>query len=115
MAIIIKSNGKVTTIKGGSIQIVNGTILANGRELEEVNTDEKVINITIEGEVERLEVDYCNEITVNGAVKRVQTHCGNVNIKGDVSGDVHANCGSITCGNVEGDCHANMGSIVKRG
>lgn len=115
MALIIKSNGKVTTIKGGSIQIVNGKILTDGKEVEEINTDEKVINITIEGEVERLEVDYCNEITVNGDAKRVRANCGNVNIKGNVSGDVHANCGSITCGNVEGDCHANMGSIVKRG
>ena len=115
MALIIKSNGKVTTIKGGSIQIVNGKILTDGKAVEEINTDEKVINITIEGNVERLEVDYCNEITVNGDAKRVRANCGNVNIKGNVSGDVHANCGSITCGNVEGDCHANMGSIVKRG
>lgn len=115
MALIIKSNGKVTTIKGGSIQIVNGKILTDGKAVEEINTDEKVINITIEGEVERLEVDYCNEITVNGDAKRVRANCGNVNIKGNVNGDVHANCGSITCGNVEGDCHANMGSIVKRG
>lgn len=115
MALIIKSNGKVTTIKGGSIQIVNGKILTDGKAVEEINTDEKVINVTIEGEVERLEVDYCNEITVNGDAKRVRANCGNVNIKGNVSGDVHANCGSITCGNVEGDCHANMGSIVKRG
>ena len=115
MALIIKSNGKVTTIKGGSIQIVNGKILTDGKEVEEINTDEKVINITIEGNVERLEVDYCNELTVNGTAKRVHTQCGNVTIKGDVSGVVHANCGSITCGKVEGDCHANLGSILKRG
>ena len=115
MALIIKSNGKVTTIKGGSIQIVNGKILTDGKEVEEINTDEKVINITIEGNVERLEVDYCNELTVNGTAKRVHTQCGNVTIKGDVSGDVHANCGSITCGKVEGDCHANLGRILKRG
>ena len=115
MALIIKSNGKVTTIKGGSIQIVNGKILTDGKAVEEINTDEKVININIEGNVERLEVDYCNELTVNGTAKRVHTQCGNVTIKGDVSGDVHANCGSITCVKVEGDCHANLGSILKRG
>ncbi len=115
MAIIIKNNGRVTTIKGGSIQIVNGQVLADGKNVEEINTDEKNINITIEGSVERLEIDYCNEITINGAAKRVHTYCGNITVKGDVSGDVHSNCGSITCGNVEGDCRANLGSILRRG
>ena len=39
---------------------------------------------------------------------------GSIEIGGDVSGDVHTNMGSITCGNVEGDCHTNMGSISRR-
>ena len=113
----IHVNGRVIRNVKGDITIVNGKMLVNGNPIEEYDEatkDEKVVNITIEGDVERLEVDTCETITVNGNVKRIKTNMGSVEISGDVSGDVHANMGSITCGNIEGDCHANMGSIFKR-
>lgn len=115
MPIIISSNGKVTTIKGGTISIIDGKVIADGAEVKELTTRKKTVNITIQGDVERLEVEYCNTISVTGNAKRVHTLNGDIEIKGDVEGDVHTNCGSITCGNVEGDCHTNMGNISKRG
>lgn len=116
MSLIINSNGKVTSIKGGTISIINGKVFADGAEVKDLTPSRrKNINITIQGDVERLEVEYCNTISVTGNAKRVHTLNGDIEIKGDVDGDVHTNCGSITCGNVEGDCHTNMGNISKRG
>ena len=117
MAIIIKNNYGSKTIIGGTIRIIDGKTYVDGKPLEELeakNTDEKVINITIEGNVERLEVDYCHSIRVTGDANRIKTNNGDIEIGGDVSGDVHTNMGSITCGNVEGDCHTNMGNIKRR-
>lgn len=117
MAIIIRNNNCRTIIKGGTITITDGKTYVDGKPIEElnaINTDEKVINITIEGNVERLEVDYCTSIKVTGDAKRIKTNNGDIEIGGDVAGDVHTNMGSITCGNVEGDCHTNMGSIYKK-
>lgn len=117
MAIIIRNNNCRTIIKGGTITITDGKIMFDGKPIEElnaINTDEKVINITIEGNVERLEVDYCTSIKVTGDCKRVKTNNGDIEIGGNVAGDVHTNMGSITCGDIEGDCHTNMGSIYKK-
>lgn len=117
MAIIIKNNYGRTIIKGGTISITDGKTFVDGKPIDElnaINTDDKVINITIEGNVERLEVDYCTSIKVTGDAKRIKTSNGDIEIGGNVSGDVHTNMGSITCGDIEGDCHTNMGSIYMK-
>lgn len=114
---IINQNGKTVMVNGGTMTITNGKILIDGKplsELEVVDVNEKVINITIQGNVERLEVDYCKQITINGDCKRVKTQNGNIDISGDVDGDVHTSMGSITCGNVNGDVHTSMGNINRR-
>ena len=116
MATIIKNNN-CRTIMGGHITITNGKIYVDGKPIDElnaINTDEKVINITIEGSVERLEIDYCQTVKVTGDCKRIKTNNGDIEIGGDVSGDVHTNMGDITCGNIEGDCHTNMGNIYHK-
>jgi hypothetical protein len=123
MPIIIK-NGKTITIGGsgiarqtiGTVVINGGRITVDCKPLSELDAvqDEKVINITIQGDVERLEVDYCDKLTVTGNAKRVKSTQGDIEIQGNVEGDVHANMGAITCGNVEGDCHANMGNIYRK-
>lgn len=114
LVIIKNGNGTIRQISGGHLQIVNGEVITDGQPVREINTDEKVINITIEGDIERLEVDYCSSIRITGNAKRVKTLNGDIEIGGNVEGDVHTNMGSITCGDVEGDCHTNMGSIYRK-
>lgn len=117
MSAIITKNGKTRIYNGGTITIINGKMLIDGKPFDEndgIDVDEKVINITIEGSVDRLEIDYCDHVVVQGDAKRVHTQNGDIEVKGDVFGDVHTNCGDIECGDVEGDCHTNMGSIYRR-
>lgn len=123
MSVIINKNGRTIVVNGdvirgqkiNSMVISCGRITIDGKSLSELDVeDEKEINITIQGDLERLEVDYCNTLHVTGNAKRVKANQGDIEIGGDVQGDVHANMGTITCGNVEGDCHANMGNIYHR-
>lgn len=118
---IISKNGSRTIIvgKGESMTMMNGKTYING---EEVNLDElanqqedsKVYHIHIEGDIDKLEIDHCEKISVIGNVRKIHTSYGSIEIKGDVDGDVHTNMGDIECGNVDGDVHTNMGSIKYR-
>ena len=120
MGIIIKNQNGIRTITNvnGTMSIVNGKVIVDGKPY--VMGDglddgvQPIVTIEITGNVERLDVDACKEIRINGNCKRVHTQMGDINITGDVDGDVHTNMGSIECGNVGGDAHTNMGSIHYR-
>ena len=124
MSVVINKNGRTIVVNGdfirrqtiGTMVINEGKITVDGKPLTELDKreDEKVINITIEGNVDRLEIDSCTKVEVQGDARRIKTSMGDIEIHGDVEGDVHTNIGSITCGYVSGDCHTNMGSISHR-
>ena len=118
---IINKNGHRAIIvgKGESMTITNGKTYINGKEVDlaelaNKREDSNVYHIHIEGDVDKLEVDHCETISVNGNVRKIHTSYGSIEIKGDVDGDVHTNMGDIECGNVDGDVHTNMGSIRYR-
>ena len=55
--VIIGGNIKNSSIEGNSVSIINNKIFVDGKEIE---TEEKVINIIVEGNLDKLEVDCCN-------------------------------------------------------
>lgn len=113
---IVTINGKTYKVEG-KVSIVNGTIFVNGKKFqnyEESEKDEKVINIAIEGDVEKIDVDACDSITVSGSVKNIKTMSGDVEIHGDVNGDVKTMSGDVDCGNVAGDVSSMSGDIKRR-
>lgn len=75
-------NGKSYTFSGSNISIRNGDIIANGKSI--VITEDKVITININGNIENLEVDNCNSISVVGQVGSIETTNGDVDISGNV-------------------------------
>lgn len=105
-------NGRVYKNISGVITFENGRMLVNGKPIEDWSeSEEKVINITIEGNVEALDVDACSTVTVNGDVKKLRTGSGNVSVKGNATGDVQTGSGDVECGNVEGDVSTGSGDV----
>ena len=97
----------------GSLSMINGKWYdGTGQEIDMNNLaglkEAKTINITIEGE--RLEVDCCSSITVNGNVRKVNTGSGSITCK-NIDGDAHTGSGSIHAENISGDAKTGSGNI----
>ena len=107
--VIIGGNIKNSSIEGNSISIINNKIFVDGKEIE---TEEKVINIIVEGNLDKLEVDCCNSIKVNGVTKDVEVSNGNITISGDVKGNVNNINGNIIAKVINGNCKTINGDIL---
>ena len=105
----ISINGK--TYKGNDLSISGGKVYIDGKLQHE--EDKIDINITVNGNLDTLEVDACNTITVKQNCKVVTCKNGNVIIHGNVEGDVTNKNGNIKCKNILGDANTNIGNIVK--
>ena len=96
-------------IKGNNVSIINNKIFVDGKEIE---TEEKVINIIVEGNLDKLEVDCCNSIKVNGVTKDIEVSNGNIAISGDVKGNVNNINGNIIAKVINGNCKTINGDIL---
>lgn len=91
----INVNGK-TFASSRSIVISNGKVIIDGKD---VTPAEKEITITVTGDVNSLEVDYCNKIDITGNVGKLSSTSADVNVTGN-SGDINTVSGDV---DVEGD------------
>ena len=109
--VIIGGNIKNSSIsiEGNNVSIINNKIFVDGKEIE---TEEKVINIIVEGNLDKLEVDCCNSIKVNGVTKDVEVSNGNIFINGDVKGNVNNINGNIIAKAINGNCKTINGDIL---
>lgn len=101
----------------GNLSIINGKYYVDGKEVKdwsEFTKDQKEISITIEGNVNKLDVDCCDMIHVNGNVGKVKATSGDIEIEGNVDGDVQTVSGDICCGNVGGDASTVSGNIRRK-
>ena len=96
-------------IKGNNVSIMNNKIFVDGKE---IGTEEKEINIIVEGNLDKLEVDCCNSIKVNGVTKDVEVSNGNITISGDVKGNVNNINGNIIAKVINGNCKTKNGDIL---
>ena len=96
-------------IKGNNVSIINNKIFVDGKE---IGTEEKEINIIVEGNLDKLEVDCCNSIKVNGVTKDVEVSNGNIAISGDVKGNVNNINGNIIAKVINGNCKTKNGDIL---
>lgn len=56
----------------------------------------------------------CDNVSLNGEAKSIKTQSGDVNIAGDVIGNVKTMSGDVKCENVSGDVSTMSGDIKKR-
>ena len=107
-------NGKKINYTG-TLTVINGKFFVDGKEVtdwESITKDQKHIDIKVEGDIDRLQVDNCDSVTITGNCNRVKTVSGDVEIGGDVDGDVESVSGDIDIsGNVSGDVKTVSGNI----
>jgi hypothetical protein len=103
---VITINGKTYT--GDSIYIKNGNITISGNV---VVVDEKIINIQIDGNIAKLQVDACEKCVIHGDAGMVSTTSGDVEIRGNVTGNVKTMSGDVKCGHIKGDVSTMSGDI----
>ena len=110
-------NGKTFNYTG-SLTMINGKFFVDGKEVtdwEDLTKDQKHIDIKVEGNIERLQVDACDSVTITGNCNKVKTLSGDVEIGGDVDGDVESVSGNIDIfGNVGGDVKTVSGDIRRK-
>lgn len=87
----VNINGNnVKVPNGASISIIDGVLYINGEKyVDEKLKDKEIVNITIEGNVRKLECQQ--SVIVNGNVEGDINCGGSVNISGNVEGDI--DCG----------------------
>jgi hypothetical protein len=100
-----------SSFSGRSISVINNRVFIDGKD---VTPDAKEINITVEGSMEDLTVDYCNSLNINGDTRNIKTQSGDVRVKGDVSGNVQTMSGDVDCGTIGGSVTTMSGDITRR-
>lgn len=110
----IKQNFSMSTVtvngvtyNGNSVSMSGNKIIVDGKD---VTPDAKIINITVDGDIDSVSLDYCQKMIVNGSVKNVKTSSGDVDCK-EVTGSVSSMSGDITCENVGGDVQTMSGDV----
>lgn len=107
----VNVNGKVYNIPNGkSISVINDKVFVDGKLFAgEEDSNVKTINITIEGNVDTVEVDSCNKLEINGDVNGPLITGGSATVSGNVSQGVQTG-GSLKCGDIGGNVNA-FGSV----
>ena len=103
-------NGKKINYTG-TLTVINGKFFVDGKEVtdwESLDKDQKHIDIKVEGDIDRLQVDDCDSVTITGNCNKVKTVSGDV----EIGGDVESVSGNIDIsGNVSGDVKTVSGNI----
>lgn len=101
-------NGRtIETTGGNDITVINGRVIVDGVD---VTPDEKEISITVYGTVKSVNLDR-GKILVTDGVGKIKTASGDVEVRGDVSGDVTTMSGDVTCLYVDGNVSTMSGDV----
>lgn len=105
--IVINNN----SYSGNNIVIKNGRVIVDGKD---VTPEGKEINIVVEGNIEKLSVDACDKLSVNGNVGSIETKSGDVDVTGNVNGNIQTMSGDVDCGDITGSIKTMSGDIKHR-
>lgn len=98
-----------------NMTINNGTIVVDGMSIEEWNNRNEilVVNININGDIESLEADSCDTISISGNAINVNTKNGNVIVSGNIEGNAESKNGNITADAINGNAETKNGNIYR--
>lgn len=110
-----RSKGTVTingvSYTGNNISVVGNKVIIDGKGQTGSTGDDKIVNITVQGDIHELKVGNAVDVIVTGNCEFVSVQNGNVGITGDVGGDVDTVNGDIRCGSVHGSVKTVNGDI----
>ena len=93
----------------GNITVINGKVIIDG---DDVTPNGKEINISIDGNIENLDIDVCSKLSITGDVNRLKTTSGDVEVSGNIKGSVNTMSGDVECrGDVDGDITTMSGDV----
>lgn len=94
---------------GNSVSINGNSIIIDGKKVN--GGDEKEININIEGNLDSLRFDYCNNLSIKGDVGEVDTGSGDVRVTGNIKGSVRTGSGDVSCKSISGNVKTGSGDV----
>lgn len=95
--------------------ISNGKITVDGMPYEEwCNRNEiVVVNIIVNGDIDSLNADSCDTISINGNANNINTKNGNVSVSGNIEGNAESKNGNITANVIQGHAETKNGNICR--
>jgi hypothetical protein len=102
---MVNINGK--SFSGRSIVVTNNKVIIDGVD---VTPDSKHIDIVVDGNIDKLDIDMCDNLMVKGNVGTLASTSADVEC-GDVTGSVNTVSGDIECGNVGGNVTTTSGDV----
>jgi hypothetical protein len=112
---VVNINGRTYSAPDGvSVSVINNKVYFNGKLQEDLtNWKEKNIEIIVCGNCKEVKADAGN-INIKGNVEgNVNADAGNISIEGDVRGNVTADCGNISANHISGNVSTDCGNIGK--
>jgi hypothetical protein len=101
-----------TTYSGNNISVHKNVVMVDGII---VTPNDKIVNISVNGDIGLIVADVCEKVTITGNVSEVKTQTGDIDITGNVNGPVKTQTGDIDIGGtVTGDVHTQVGDIKYR-
>ncbi len=112
---MIRINGNIVDgdMAGRSVIISNNRVIIDGKDF---TPDGKEITIVVEGDIDKLEVDYCKSIKITGNVISARSTSGNMNIAGEVKDSVSTVSGDVEVdGSIGGSVTTTSGDVKAGG
>jgi hypothetical protein len=95
---------------GRSISISGNKIIVDGKDISGDHRDSKAITINITGDLDSLDVDYCDKIEITGNVNKARTGSGDINCA-NITNGAQTGSGDIECESINGDVQTGSGDV----
>ena len=92
---------------GRSITINGGKVIVDGVD---ITPDSKEIEISVQGNIDSLSVDYCKEIRIEGDVNTLNNGSGDVTCN-SVTNGVRTGSGDVECEVINGNVSTGSGDV----
>ena len=104
----ININGR--SYQGRNVTVNNNRVIIDGKEVG--GEESPIIMITVDGDLDSLEMGSCDQLEVKGNCGTVKTQSGNVKCAGNITGNVKTMSGNVSCnGNIGGKVSTMSGNV----